>query len=427
MDDDTVEQMAEKINPAWAGLVAAFGLAADSSMPRLRIAWSARQSDIADPSAVAAKLAEGCKKSWEIVAKIRAEPSFKGKGSKDRTYRRNFLAVEAAASLCKSAIIAVIDAGMFKAALDGFWEGWRYAPHGGRWETAETLALITRKASNLDGSLWPEPLSIESQMDLLIAFPSWLPSGNESQRDPVRIWTDALADLARASARRPELSDRCAALAKLSEPLWSTGVGSLEHFGRQLSSLLQFMRFPGGKLDSGYWSALPFEVRLGVVLGAKPQTQLGAWAINHAVSEALARDDGLGPARRELEDLCAGIWCGFDRRSIDLLDFLAPSSHEAWVDLGLARRFSSSGNNSSITSCHYAENSWQGAHAKWARKLAFSAGLAPEDDNGQGLSWEALVVGIQALRQAELINKSLPATSTARGKARVKASASRRL
>lgn len=403
MSNDIATKISRKIHPAWTGLIASFGPAADSSTPILRVKWNKKKSDIAEPSLIAAKLAEGCNKAWEIVDGIHDE-SF-STGTHALNPNEPLLAIDAAASQCKDAILSVVNAGMFEEALAGFRLAWLTAPHRRRWAPAETLALICRAAAQTGRRLWPEPMGIDAQMDMLIALPCWAPIGTEWQRDSARIWADVLADLARASARRPELSERCAALVRLSEPLWSTGVGSLEHFGRQLSAVLQTMRFPGGQLDSCYWRALPFKAQLGIVLGANPTTQLGAWAIGRIGSDALLNDDGDGPARRNLEDLCAGIWCGFDRSAIEMLEAISPSC-ETWLRPGLVQRFSGSSHDF-IATFRYAEKSWNSSHAKWARQLASSAGMAPENDHGNGKSWDELILALQALRQALLIDSSL--------------------
>lgn len=416
-----IKDFNKKIDPAWTGLRAAFGAAADASMPALSLAGNKKKSDMSNPGAVANELAEGCKKVWEIVADILAQPCGKKKADKDRAKLARECAALAASSQCASAVIGVVNAGMFEAAMHGFERAWREAPHGGLWEPAHALSIIARKSVGRDArGAWPEPLSSEAQLDLLMGLPCWAPTGNEWKGDPTRIWTDALTDLALESARQPRLSARSAALCKLSEPLWSTGVVDLEHFGRQMAALLNFKRFPNGQLDVGYWSALPFKVRLGVALGAKPETKLGSWILGRLVSESIESGKRGGSELRQLEDVCAGIWCGFDCQSIAALETLAPSTHEGWVAAGMARRFDAQ-NGAFREHLHYAQISWAASPAKWARKLASGAGLKRGDGNGGGKKWDELVMAIQALRQAQSLAKSLSPKSPSDDKLSAKA------
>lgn len=415
MSSNVWAQLALDVEKSWAGLVAAFGDAADPASPQLTLLWDRQGADIANPSAVARELADGCKKAWAVVVDIQAESNagqqVDGKGSalsdRDQAMRER-LAPKKASSQCLQAIGTVMRAGMFEAAIDGFLDAWLNAPHGGLWEPSEVMAFLCREASS-SRSGWPDKLSAEQKLDLLIKLPCWTPTGNEWESDSRRGWQSPLAGLGRLAALRPALSERCAAIVKLSEPLWLTGVGDPENFGRELGEELGRMKIVGGALDSNFWEALPFSVRLGVALSVKAESKLGAWAIRRALSESLAADDATGHARRNLEDLCAALWCSFDRKAIDILESLAPAEHEGWTATGVKRRFTGGPNGSVIMQWHYAEHDWESEHAKWARKLGSVAGLkSPARDGNGGQSWMELVQALQALRQADALKKSLP-------------------
>lgn len=414
MRDDMWAQLGSEIDQSWTGLVAAFGPAANQSSAQLALLWDRRSSDISKPDSVARELAEGCKKAWAVVARIQSEPAEGVKpldgqpalGERAQSLRKR-LAPKKAASQCMHAIGSVMRAGMFEAAIDGFQDAWKNAPHAGFWAQGEALAFLCREAVNPRAG-WPDSIGVERKLDLLINLPCWTLAEDEWS-EIASYWRASLASLGRLAALRPAVAGRCAAIVKLSTPLWLSSVGDLEHFGRELGEDLGRMKIVGGALDALFWESLPFPAQMGIALGVKAESKLGSWAIRRTLSESLAADDATGPARRQLEDLCAALWSSFDRKAIDILESMAPPDHEGWTAAGVKRRFTGSANGSAIMQWHYVEDNWKSDTAKWARKLGAVAGVkSPERDGNGGQAWMELIQSLQALRQAEILRKSLP-------------------
>ena len=409
-------QIGEDLRPAWDSLAAAFGPAADQGATWLSLASGRGSADIAHPSAVAEALAEGCQKAWAIVAGILAETTPLSGALDPLVGQRQRLAPRIAAKQCASFILFVIRAGMFQAAATGLSKAWQAAPHAGLWLPSEALAMATSGAIQGPAPGWAEPLPLDAKLGLLLALPCWPRAADGLDEPPSsdRRWTAALADLGRLAASKPALSAQCSALTKLAEPLWLPWCGDVESFGMELGQELGRRKIVGGALCPSYWSALPFEARMGLALGVKASSKLGSWSISRLVGDARAADDASGPRRRELEDACAAIWSGFDRGAIDLLEALTPPEREGWIFRGVSRRFSAASGGSGIMQWHNIEESWGSSRAQWARKLAASAGLAaPAPDPARPRSCMELIQALQALRQAEAIRKSLPPTDKA--------------